>query len=443
MSNRKKRSWFPYILGGVVVVGGAMYALGGGKQDEKIKVVVEAAAKRELIETVSASGKVFPEVEVEITSVVSGTLVEITVKEGDFVKAGQLLARVDPDAIASIVERTEAAANTARAQLESVRAQKEQLEAQFKNTKASYQRNKQLFEQGVISKADMDAAQAAYETALANIATSEKNILAAQFTVKSSEASVKEQRKSLSQTSIYAPIDGIVSKLNKKKGEQVVGTAQMAGTTILKIADLNSVEVRVDVNERDILEVSLHDTASIELDAYPNRKFSGIVTQIASSASNASTTTLTSDQVTNFEVRIRLNPASYQELQRPDGKSPFRSGMSASAEIRTNVLANVMTVPVGAVTARAHEDTVKHKHSEFQEYVFMQQGDSVILQAVGVGAQDDTYMEITSGLNGGEMVVKAPYDAIAKKLKMGSKVQVVTEDELYSKNNETDAAATK
>ena len=244
---------------------------------------------------------------------------------------------------------------------------------------------------------------------------------------------------------------GIVSKLYKKKGEQVVGTIQMAGTPILKIANLNSIEVRVDVNERDILNVNNNDTADVELDAYPGRKFRGIVTQIANTANNLSTLQLTSDQVTNFEVRILLSQESYKDLQSSDEHPPFRAGLSAAVEIRTNTLAGVMTVPIAAVTAREDELEVKKrehnkkvaekegdkkeevaKEVDFKEYVFVQDADSVRMQVVKTGIQDDKYIQIKEGLNVGDMIITAPYEAISKKLKAGTKINVVKEDELYT-----------
>lgn len=440
MATGKKSNKTLYIIIGLVAIGVVGFFMRGGKKESRQKVVIEKAAKRNLVESVDASGKVFPTVEVEITSNVSGTLIELKVAEGDFVKAGDLLARIDPDAMASMVERVEASTNTARAQLQSIKAQKEQLEAQFKNTKIVYERNKDLLAQGVISKAEFDISQASYETALANLKAADENILAAQFSVKSAEATVKEQRKNLSQTTIYAPMDGVVSKLNKKRGEQVVGTAQMAGTPILKIANLNSVEVRIDVNERDILSVSLGDTASISLDAYPNRTFDGIVTQIANTASNANGLTLTSDQVTNFEVRVLMLPASYKDLEAANnGKSPFRAGMSATAEIRTNTLYNILSIPVGAVTVRQDSsDTKTAKKSKvanekLQEYVFVVQADTVVMLPVSIGAQDDTYVEIKSGIDTTQNIVIEPYDAVSKLLKAGMKIEVVTLEALYNK----------
>jgi HlyD family secretion protein len=440
MATRKKSSKTLYIIIGLLALGVVGFFMRGGKKEVRQKVVVEKAAKRNLVEAVDASGKVFPTVEVEITSNVSGTLIELKVAEGDFVKSGDLLARIDPDAMASMVERVEATTNTARAQLQSVKAQKEQLQAQFKNTKIVYERNKDLLAQGVISKAEFDISLASYETALANLKAADENILAAQFSVKSAEATVKEQRKNLSQTTIYAPMDGVVSKLYKKRGEQVVGTAQMAGTPILKIANLNSVEVRIDVNERDILSVSLGDTAAISLDAYPNRTFDGIVTQIANTASNATGLTLTSDQVTNFEVRVLMLPASYADLEQDNkGKSPFRSGMSATAEIRTNTLYNILSIPVGAVTVRQDSSETKTAkkskvaNEKLQEYVFVVQADTVVMLPVSIGAQDDTYVEIKSGIDTTQNIVIEPYDAVSKLLKTGMKIEIVSLEALYNK----------
>jgi HlyD family secretion protein len=377
----------------------------------------------------------FPATELEITSNVSGTIIELFVKAGDLVKKGQMLAKVDPEALVSIVERAEAATEGSKAQLEAVKAQKKQLEAQFDNTKIIFERNKKLYEEGIVSKAEYQAAEASYNTSKANIEAAIQNILAAEFTVKSSEATVKEQKKNLSQTRIYAPIAGVVSTLYKKQGEQVVGTAQMAGTPILKIANLKTVEIRVDVNERDILNTIIGDSAEIELDAYPDRKFLGIVTQIANTSSglNSLSAQLTSDQVTNFEVRILMVPDSYQDLDVQSERSPFRAGLSASAEIRTNTAPNILSVTVASVTAREDQANlaVPGEDKELKEYVFIQQGDTVEMRQVITGIQNDNYIEIISGVQAGERIVKAPYDAISKLLNNGSKVEVVQEKELY------------
>lgn len=443
MARKKKsrRGWLIALVILLVLVAGFWWSKSNQKE-KTIKVAVEAAANRTIVERVYASGKLFPATELEITSNVSGTLIELYVKEGDPVKKGQLLGRVDPDALASIVERTEAAAQSSRAQLASIKAQRQQLQAQFDNTEITYNRNKELYKDGVISQVEYEAAEAAYKASKANLETAQQNIYAAEFTVKSSEAAVREQQKNLSLTRIYAPINGVVSTLYKKQGEQVVGTAQMAGTPILKIANLKSVEIRVDVNERDILDISLGDSADIELDAYPDRQFSGMVTQIANTATGLNSalgsTALTSDQVTNFEVRILLLEESYKDLDKDAVRSPFRSGLSAAAEIKTNTATNILSVPVIAVTTRTNSDlkdkktipTAKDKDL-VKEYVFVLQGDTVALRAVTTGIQNDVHIEVRSGLKAGEQVVKAPYDAISKTLEKGAKVEVVEEYELY------------
>lgn len=437
LKRKKRTGLYVFLLVVVIAAIGGYYKM-NQKKDTTEKVAVDTAKKREIIETVYSSGKLFPATELEITSNISGTIIELFVKEGDLVKKGQLLAKVDPEALVSVVERAEAATEGTKAQLEAVRAQKKQLEAQFENTKTIYERNKKLFKDGVISQVEFQAAEATYNTTKANIEAAVQNILAAEYSVKSSEATVKEQKKNLSQTRIYAPINGVVSTLYKKQGEQVVGTAQMAGTPILKIANLKTVEIRVDVNERDVLNTSIGDSASIELDAYPDRKFIGIVTQIANTATGLSSSLstasqLTSDQVTNFEVRILMLEDSYKDLDTQSERSPFRAGLSASAEIKTNTAFGVLSVPVAAVTAREDKSAKKKLNTdrELKEYVFVQTADSVVMRQVTTGIQNDNFIEIKSGLKEGETLVVAPYDAISKTLENGSKVKVVEEEELY------------
>jgi HlyD family secretion protein len=420
-----------------LIIGAAMFYRAKMKAAEPTRVVVQNASLRSITETVYASGKVFPATEIEITSNISGTLIQLAVKEGENVKKGQLLAKVDAEALASVVERAQAASSSSRAQLQSTIAQKEQLVAQLKNAKQILDRNQKLFDDGVIASAELQATQTSFETAKASLEAATQNIKAAEFGVKSAEATVREQQKNLSQSSIYAPIDGVVSTLYKKQGEQVVGTAQMAGSPILKIANLNSVEVRVDVNERDILNTALNDTARIELDAYPEQKFNGIITQIANTASGLNSLgvqQLNSDQVTNFEVRILILPESYQHLNVNSKKSPFRAGLSASAEILTNKVENILTVPVAAVTARIPEDaSYSDTKQKMSEYVFVQQGDSVLLTEVETGIQNDNFIHIKKGITANTPVIKAPYDAISKKLANGDKIKVVAEKELYRK----------
>lgn len=434
MARKKKSSkrwiWLVLIMVAVAVAGVFIFK---GKGRYLTKVTAETVKNRDIIEKVSATGKVYPEVEVEITSEVSGTIVELTVAEGDSVQEGQLLAKIDPEAIASIVERTEAAAESSRSQLKSSEAQVRQLEAQYENTQLVHQRNEQLHEEGVISKADFEASEAALKTAKANLDAARQNVESARYNVRSALASVKEQRENLSRTAIYAPMSGIISELYKKKGEQVVGTAQMAGTPILKIANLSAIEVRVDVSETDILRVELGDTAEIEVDAHLDASFLGVVTQIAQSAANLSAMQLTSDQVTNFEVRIRLLPSSYKSLM--TGKqSPFLPGMSAAADIRTKYVKAVPTLPIAAVTTRTTEDLgLELEEEERREVVFKVQGDTVQLCEVEIGIQDSKYIQITKGLNPGDSVVTGPYSAISRSLEQGAGIEVVKRDALLRK----------
>lgn len=431
MARKKKGSnrwiWIVLLIVVVSVVAVFMFRDKGRYQT---KVTAEPVKKRTIIEKVSATGKVYPEVEVEITSEVSGTIVELTVAEGDSVQEGQLLAKIDPEAIESIVERTEAAAQSSRAQLESSRAQVQQLEAQYENTMRVHNRNEQLYEEGVISQADFEASEAALKTAAANLEAAKQNVQSASYNVKSALATVKEQRENLSRTAIYAPMTGTISELYKKKGEQVVGTAQMAGTPILKIANLSAIEVRVDVSETDILRVQIGDTAEIEVDAHLDGSFLGVVTQIAQSAANLSGMQLTSDQVTNFEVRIRLLPSSYKELMKSK-QSPFLPGMSAAADIRTKEVADVLTLPISAVTTRTTDDLgIEQEEEERREVVFAIQGDTVDLREVSIGIQDNKYIQITKGLVLGDSVVTGPYSAISRNLNEGDPVKVVDKKEL-------------
>ncbi len=421
------------------------------------KVTVEKVEKRTIMEKVAASGKVFPVTEVKISSDVSGEIVDLYVEEGDSVVMGQVLAKIDPDAYLSQVERGQATVNNAKAQysnalsnIESTKAQKEQIEAQLIAARDVHKRNEQLKKDGVISDADFEsslsnlrALEANIKATVAQIRSAQESANAAQFSVKSAEASLKELRTSLNRTTIYAPMNGIVSKLDVEKGERVVGTIQMQGTEMMRIADLNDMEVRVDVSESDIPRVAFEDEVDIEVDAYINRVFKGKVTQIANSATGTGTTTsLTSDQVTNFEVRISINPESYKDLIAAGKRYPFRPGMSASVEIKTEVREGVVSVPIQSVTTRDRnedekEEMTKDQEStdiDFMEVVFIASGDSVIQREVVTGIQDDSYIQVTEGVEEGDEVVKAPYSAISRKLKNGSQIQKVEEDKLFDGN---------
>ncbi len=447
----KKIYWIIGIGIGLILVVVIVKALNGSKPTE---VITEKAMKRTIVETVSANGKVQPETELKITSDVSGEIVEMLVKEGDPVKKGDLLCRIKPDLYQSAIERVDATVNSSKANLKTTIAQLEQAKASLANADASYARSKKLLDQNVISQQEFDAAKAQYESAKANVDGLVESIKASEFNVKSVEASLKEASTNLDKTYIYAPVDGTVSKLNVEKGERVVGVMGLQGTEILRLANLNEMEVSIEVNENDIIRVSKNDTALIEVDAYLDKKFKGIVTEIANSAN---TTGITADQVTNFVVKVRILRESYMNLVTGENMSPFRPGMSASVDIQTKRVENVLSVPIMAVTTRimdstkvkkddpdeewetkvVNEDEEKAKNKEkdkekLKEYVFTIKDGKAVMVEVKSGIQDNDYIEVVSGVSDGMEVITGPYSAVARTLRKGTKVKVVDKDKLFS-----------
>ncbi len=475
----KRNKKLIYILVGVLVLLAAAVAFKARQKPKGELVTAEKVQKRTIRETVTASGKVFPETEVKISSDVSGEIVDLYVQEGDSVTAGQILAKIRPDEYQSAVERGQAAVNSAKsqreissatvqsttAQIDQLRADKSRIVAQLEAAKKAHQRNEKLYKEGVIADAEFEtslsnlrglesslaAADAGLKAAENNLSSAKENINVASYGITSAQATLKELRTSLQKTVIVAPVSGIVSKLNVEKGERVVGTLQMAGTEMMRIANLNSMEVQVEVSENDILKVSMRDEVDIEVDAYLGRKFSGRVSEIANSANStaAAAAGLNTDQVANFVVKIRIDPASYKELIRPGQAYPFRPGMSASVDIYTHTADNVLSVPLVAVSVREEDkadqskkETDKaeeedpaaktrqetKKESEIQEIVYVVSGDTVSVRNVKTGIQDNDYIEILSGLNGDETVVTGPYSAIARKLKSGARIRLETEE---------------
>ena len=374
------------------------------KGPELMKVSTEAVQVNTITEKVSASGKIFPVTEVKISSPVSGEVVELNIVEGDSVNQGQILAKIDPEAYQSQVERGAASVNASKAnmanskaQLENIRAQKEQVLSQLLNAQEVHKRNEKLFKEGIISNADFESSLVNLQSLEANLRASEasiksaqQNVLASEYSIKSAEASLKELKTMLGRTTIVAPVSGIVSKLNVEKGEQVVGTMQMSGTELMRIANLNSMEVQVEVSESDIPRVNIGDKVDVEVDAYVDRLFEGKVRQIANSANNLGSgmgaAALNSDQVTNFVVTIDILSTSYQDLINTENKFPFRPGMSANVEINTSTVSDVLTVPVQSVTVREFDedaDRLKRdaaynpKDERFAEVVFVIDADSV------------------------------------------------------------------
>jgi HlyD family secretion protein len=411
-----------------------------GKQPA-LRVTAETAETRTIVELVSASGKVQPVTEVKISPDVSGEIVELLITEGAFVKRGDLLVRINPDIYLSSLDRIEATLNTSRANLASTRARKAQAEAQFINARSAFDRSTRLFEQDAISQSEFDTARSQFLVAQAEVEAGNQSIVAAEFQVKSAEAALREARESLTKTNIFAPMDGTISRLNVELGERVVGTSQFTGTEILRIANLNEMEVLVDVNENDIIRVNEGDTAYIEIDAWLNERFMGVVTAIANSAITAVPSV---DQVTNFQVRIRILPESYQHLLRPETPhlSPFRPGMSAAVDIQTNTARDVLSVPIQAVTTRApkeeQEETDpgqrRQQVRKIQEYVFVidETGEKAILTPVESGIQDSYYIQIFSGMSAESKVITGPFRAVSRELEDGSSVRIVERAQLFA-----------
>ena len=436
----------------VVLIGAKLLA---GPKDNAVKVTVEKVGSRTIVETVTASGKIYPEVEVKVSPDISGEIVELNVQEGDSVRRGQVLARIYADVYSS--QRDEASARVLQSQatVANSAASIEALRATMDQDRQAYNRNKQLYDEKVISQAEfeqfetrMKASQAQYNAAL-------QNIRSLQAGVQSAQTQLGAANKNLGRATLVAPMNGVISMLAVKKGERVVGTAQMAGTEMMRVADMSQLEVRVDVGENDIVKVSIGDEADVEVDAYNNRKFKGVVTQIASSTIKTGAAAAAND-VTNYEVHIRIDPGSYADIMDPakPKKFPFRPGMNASADIKTRRSENVISVPFTAVAARvkdsdetlddkkkaapkkdeAEQEGTTANTDELEEVVFVVKDDGKVeKRVVKTGIQDINYIQVTSGLKLGERVVTAPYTAISKTLKNGAAVKIVEKEKLFEK----------
>jgi HlyD family secretion protein len=451
----KKRLWF-IIGGGAIILLIVIAFIVKGNRNVGTKVSVEKVTKRTIIQTVSANGKIQPEKDIKISPYISGEVVELLAKEGNEVKAGDLLAKIDPEIYISAYDQVAASLNTQKANEANARARLAQVTAQYDNAKLTFDRQDKLFKQNVISQAEYDQAKSAYQVAKSQVDAANQDIKASEFMVKSSEAAQKRAKDDLNRTAIYAPNDGTVSKLSVEKGERVTGASQFSsGTEIMRIANLNEMEAQVEVNENDIVRVSLGDTALIEVDAYLNHKFKGIVTEIATSAN---TTGVSVDQVTNFNVKIHIIKDSYKEMLNPQipNFSPFRPGMSATVEIQTETAKDVLTVPIQAVTTRVEQDTLDKinaknktqktegddevekvttakKSGSVQECVFVYDKDIAKKQDVKTGIQDNTYIQILSGLKEGQEIITGPYSAVSKSLKDKDKVIKVDKKDLFTK----------
>lgn len=444
-----KRIYWIIIIGVVLVA--VVVAVKVSKGSQPLEVYTEKALVRDIVEIVSATGKIQPETEVKISSDVSGEITEMLVKEGDQVKKGQLLCRIRPDLYVSAFDRVNASVNTTRANLKSTQAQLDQAKANLANAEAVFNRNKRLFEQKAISQQDFDAAKAQFEGARANVQSLEASVNASQYTIQSNEAALKEANTNLEKTYIYSPVDATVSKLSVEKGERVVGVSGMTGTEIMRLANLNEMEVSVEVNENDIIKVHPKDTALIEVDAYMDKKFKGVVTEIANSSSSNG---ISVDQVTNFIVKIRMLRESYGYLVNERNPIPFRPGMSASVDIQTRRVSKVTAVPIQAVTTRNRDSLSAGKNNEnndrdvkvtnedeqkadsqpeekVKEYVFVVENGEAKQITVTTGIQDNDYIEILTGIKAGQEVVSGPYSAVSRSLRDKKKIKVVKKEDLY------------
>ena len=460
MTKPKKKSskWLIWTLVSVLVLLIAIAAVKARQKPKGESVETEKVVLREIREIVSASGKIFPEREVKISSDVSGEIVELYVHEGDSVKAGQVLVRINPEQYESAVEQANASVSGSKSELarskssiETAAAQVEQIKSQLDNAQKIHERNIKLRKDGVISAQDFENSEsnvaqleANLRSAQAGYRAAEQAAKSAEYNVASSQANLKEIKTRLNRTTISSPTNGIVSKLNVERGERVVGTMQMAGTEMMRIANFNSMEVQVEVSENDILRVSVGDTADVEVDAYLDKKFKGVVTEMASSASNTTglngQEVLTSDQVTNFIVKIRLVAESYIGLT--DQSMPFRPGMSATVDINTNTERDVISIPIQAVTTREkkteEEKSGKEKitdkqksaaEKEIDEVVFVLEADTARMIKVKTGIQDNEYIQILEGLEADQEVVTGPYSTVARKLENGLKIERKSEND--------------
>jgi HlyD family secretion protein len=456
---RKKNKTVKWVLIGVAALLALVVVarVAGGDKEEGIRVAVEKTVTRNITETVNASGKIYPEVEVKVSSDISGEITDLYVMEGDSVRKGQVLAHIFADIYSA--QRDQAAAQVAQsqAQVANSSAALAALKAQMDQDQTTYTRNRQLFEEKVISKAELEQYETKLRASRSQYNAALQGIRAGQAGVQGSRTQLAMANKNLNRATIVAPMNGIVSQLNVKKGERVVGTAQMAGTEMLRVANMGSLEVRVDVGENDVVKVHTGDSADVMVDAYNTRKFRGVVTQIASSTNKTGGTAMTAtNDVTNYEVHIRLDPFSYADLMDPARPRafPFRPGMNASADIKTRRKNSVLAVPITSVAARVKgsdknlDDKKKEKKkdddagidngdapaasSDIEEVVFVVKTDKTVeKRVVTTGIQDINYIEVLSGLQPGEQVVTAPFNAISKTLKNKDKVAVVEKDKLF------------
>ena len=429
-------------LGALAVLLFILKATGVIGKPKLTQVAVEKADTRDINENVSASGKIKPHIEVKISPEVSGEVVELPIKEGDVVKKGQLLCKIRPDILKSGYDRAVASYNSQKASVGNSSQMLKQSEATFANQASIFKRSQELYKNKVLTAAEFEQAKANYEGAKASLEAAKQNVIGSQYGLAQSSASVKEAQDNLAKTTIYAPVDGVVSKLSIEIGERVLGTQQFAGTEIMTISDLNKMDVNVDVNENDINRIAIGNPSQIEIDAFLGKKFEGQVIEIGSSANVVGTN---ADQVTNFTVKVRITAQSYLDLLKKNAAnhSPFRPGLTATVDIQTNHV-KALSVPIQSVTTREEkkpaangngtEDVKKTASTPVaKEYVFVLDKANKVKQVqVTTGIQDDSYIQILTGLKGGEEVVSAPFAAISKELKDGQVVEKVDKAKLFT-----------
>jgi HlyD family secretion protein len=448
---KKKTFWWIIVVIAVLVVLALVLRSSGALGDtSSVKVAVDTATERTIIQSVSASGKIYPETEVKIKPDVSGEIVELPILEGDSVIKGQLLVRINQSIYNSAVMQAEASMNQSRSSVNNAREMVAQAKSQMNRTQSNYERNKQLYKDKVISKMEFEQSEADYLSAKATYDAATANVSGGTYGVTGAAANVSQARENLRRTTITAPTSGIISQLLVKKGERVVGTAQMDGTQIMTIADLGKMEVRVDVSETDISKVSIGDTSLIEVDAYRNQKFKGVVSKISVSSVqlNAATATVSTDQVTNYTVHILILPESYASVrnQLGIGKFPFKPGMTAGVEIQTERQGGILAVPINAVTTRDWPDSLKKKKdanattdaADIRQVVFVYNAATkqVQLRDVTTGIQDNEYIQILSGIKKGDVVISAPYGTVTRDLTDKQKVRVVPRNQIFEAKKE-------
>jgi HlyD family secretion protein len=452
--NNKLIYWIGGALVVLIVVLAVLKKNGIIGKENSTKVTIEKVTKATIVETVTANGKIQPEKDIMVSPFISGEVIELTALEGDMVQKGQLLAKIDPEQYIAAFERAEAGLNSQKAAEANAKANLAQANAEYLKNKLDYDRNMALWDKKVISDSDMERIKSTFDVSKARVDAAEQTLKSAEFQVKSSAASLREAKENLNRTAVYAPQDGTVSKLNVERGERVQGASQFsAGTELMRIANLNNMEVNVEVSENDIVRVHLGDTTLIEVDAYLNREFKGLVTEIATSANTLGTS---ADQVTNFDVKIRILSDSYQDLVPKNNPtySPFRPGMSASVDIQTNTERDVLTVPIAAVTTRA--DTTgrlqsareKRKEKKDEEegkatskkvvkvYVFLFIDGKAEMTSVKTGIQDNINIQILEGLEDGQEIITGPYTAVSKTLKNHDVVEETDKKDLFKEKED-------